>query len=203
MVASALVVFAGLFSLVLAAVWLLAKLADAIHRLGKRGPIRKFKTTPPKTLTPFSGKVYVIDGDTIEVKRTRIRLFGMDAPELSQYGGKKARSHLIRLAGGRLVRVEPVVTDCYGRIVAKVWMEEIDLSDRIVRDGFAVATSTWNSDYNSAELEARRYRRGLWADNPDRGISDPAAHRRWKALEEDSPGVLRVDTNVVDLPRSR
>jgi endonuclease YncB( thermonuclease family) len=95
------------------------------------------------------------------------------------------------------------VTDCYGRIVARVWMEEIDLSDRIVRDGFAVATSKWNSDYDSAELDARRHRRGLWADNPDRGISDPAAHRRWKALEEDRPGVARAPSNVVDLPRSR
>jgi endonuclease YncB( thermonuclease family) len=101
------------------------------------------------------------------------------------------------------VRVEPVVTDCYGRIVARVWMGEIDLSDRIVRDGFAVATSKWNTDYDSAELEARRYRRGLWADNPDRGISDPAAHRRWKALEEGRSGVARVASNVVELPRSR
>lgn len=203
MVASALVVFAGLFSLVLAAVWLLSRLAGAIHGLGRRAPVRKIKTARPKTLTPFSGKVYVIDGDTIEVKRTRVRLFGMDAPELSQDGGRKARSYLIRLAGGKPVRVEPVVTDCYGRIVARVWMETIDLSDRIVRDGFAVATSKWNTDYDSAELEARRYRRGLWADSPDRGISDPAAHRRWKAREEDRPGGSRVDTNVVDLPRSR
>jgi endonuclease YncB( thermonuclease family) len=203
MVVTALVIFGGLVALVLAAAWLLARLLPAIRRRVAPRQVRTVSTAAPKALTPFTGQVHVIDGDTIVVNRTRIRLFGMDAPELSQHGGRRAQSHLILLAGGKLVRVEPVVTDCYGRIVARVWMEEVDLSDRIVRDGFAVATSKWNSDYDSAELEARRYRRGLWADNPDRGISDPAAHRRWKAIEEDRAGVSRAAANVVDLPRSR
>ena len=52
----------------------------------------------------------------------RVRLFGIDAPELTQRGGWKARGALIGLAGGHEVAVEPVDLDCYGRIVARVWL---------------------------------------------------------------------------------
>ena len=85
---------------------------------------------------------------------------------------------MIGLAGGREVAVEPVAVDCYGRIVARVWLGETDLSERMVRDGFARGISDWCTDYSAAEFEARRQRRGLWATV---GIADPAAHRRWKA----------------------
>jgi endonuclease YncB( thermonuclease family) len=102
----------------------------------------------------------------------------MDAPELTQPGGWKARSHLIGLAGGREVAVEPVALDCYGRIVARVWLGSIDLSERMVRDGFARGINDWQTDYGSAEFYARRRQQGLWAGP---GISDPAAHRRSKS----------------------
>ena len=102
----------------------------------------------------------------------------MDAPELTQRGGYKARSHLIHLAGGQKIRVVPVCLDCYGRTVARVWYGDIDLSERMVRDGYARATSKWNSDYDAAEFQARGERRGLWSRDPVGGIGDPAAHRR-------------------------
>ena len=68
----------------------------------------------------------------VDVGQARVRLFGMDAPELDQYGGYKAKSHLIRLAGGRQVSVQPVDVDCYGRIVAVVRCGEVDLSRQMV-----------------------------------------------------------------------
>ena len=105
----------------------------------------------------------------------------MDAPELSQRGGYKARAHLIRLAGGREVSVAPVDVDCYGRIVARVRCGESDLSKRMVEDGFARAMTDWHLDYALAEWRARRKRRGLWVDDPKGGIGDPAAHRRAEA----------------------
>lgn len=135
----------------------------------------------PQKLNSYRGRVYVIDGDTIEVNRSRVRLFGMDAPELSQRGGGKAKSHLISLAGGKAVRVEPVTVDCYGRIVARVWLGDVDLSGAMVRDGYAVAMGNWHRDYVASEREARAARRGLWAFDPRHGINDPAAHRRREA----------------------
>jgi endonuclease YncB( thermonuclease family) len=127
------------------------------------------------TLHPFTGRVFVIDGDTVSVSGRRVRLFGMDAPELDQFGGLKAKGHLIRLAGGRTVRAEPRDIDCYGRTVARLWRGDVDLSAQMVLDGFAVATVRWHRDYEHHEHDARRNRRGLWAYGR---IGDPAAHRR-------------------------
>ena len=106
---------------------------------------------------PFTGRVFVIDGDTApRPQDARVRLLGIDAPELTQRGGWKARSHMIGLAGGREVAVEPVDVDCYGRIVARVWLGPTDLSERMVRDGFARGLDDWCADYAAAEFDARR-----------------------------------------------
>jgi endonuclease YncB( thermonuclease family) len=141
-------------------------------------PVPAPPAMPAPNMATFAGPVWIVDGDSVEVNRARIRLFGMDAPELSQRGGYKARAHLIRIAGGKTVRVVPMATDRYGRIVARVWLGETDLSARMVRDGFAVAMRRWHADYVEAESQARRDRAGLWADDPVQGISVPAAHRR-------------------------
>jgi endonuclease YncB( thermonuclease family) len=161
------------------AVFLAPRLLAAVRRAARSTSTAR--RTLARDLAPFAGRVWVIDGDTLWVKHTRVRMFGIDAPELSQYGGYNARSHLIRLAGGKDVRVHPVAIDCYGRTVARVWCGDIDLSDRMVRDGFARATSRWNSDYDAVESQARRQRCGLWCGNPVSGIGDPAAHRRWRS----------------------
>ena len=135
------------------------------------------------TPRPFTGRAWIIDGDTLTVERHRIRLFGIDAPELDQDGDHKSKAWLIRLARKGQVKVEPLCFDCYGRIVAKVWHGDVDLSERMVLDGFAVAMSGWHRDYNAAELEARSGNRGLWASG---GISEPADHRR---RQRQNPGV--------------
>ncbi len=172
----------GIALVILFVPWLLKRLYAAAARCLER--FSSSARPPVLDLAPFEGRVWVIDGDTLSVQGTRVRMFGIDAPELSQYGGYKARSHLIRLAGGRQVRVHPVDIDCYGRIVARVWCGDIDLSDRMVRDGYAVAMSRWNSDYDAAEFQARRQQFGLWRGDPVLGIGDPAAHRRWKGRAE-------------------
>jgi endonuclease YncB( thermonuclease family) len=152
--------------------------AKASPSATRRSPRVEIPAAPVEVPAPFRGKAYVIDGDTIEVNRVRIRLFGMDAPELSQAGGYKARSHMIRLAGGREVDVLPCAIDCHGRTVARVVVDRIDLSERMVLDGFAVAMRRWHRDYVEAEEMARDNRQGLWRRDPVNGIGDPAAHRR-------------------------
>jgi endonuclease YncB( thermonuclease family) len=95
--------------------------ASAITRLQTRKePTAPSAPTISRPPAPFTGRVWVVDGDTVKVGKHRVRLFGMDAPEMDQRGGAKAKSNLIRLAGGAEVRVEPLTMDCYGRVVAKV-----------------------------------------------------------------------------------
>ena len=154
--------------------WLLFRAFPQGRRLLRRW-IRLVRRSRPR---PFVGQAWIVDGDTLDVGQARVRLFDIDAPELSQRGGYKARAHLIRLAGGREVSVSPVDVDCYGRIVARVRCGETDLSRRMVEDGFARAMTAWHLDYTLSERRARRRRRGLWSDDPNGGIGDPAAHRR-------------------------
>lgn len=64
----------------------------------------------------------VIDGDTIETKsrKTSIRIQGLDTPERGQPGYSEAKKALTKLLKDEKVTVEPVATDTFGRIVAKV-----------------------------------------------------------------------------------
>lgn len=102
----------------------------------------------PKALTqlatgeicaPFSGKCMVIDGDTIIVKKQRIRLFGIDAPELEHPWGKKSKWTLIGLCKGKVITIEPRDHLSYDRIVAKCLLPDgTDLSAEMVRRGMAI-----------------------------------------------------------------
>jgi endonuclease YncB( thermonuclease family) len=153
-------------------------LAPFRPRMPRRGP----RLVPPRPApfdpSPFFGRCWVVDGDSLEVDGKRIRMFGIDAPELSQDGGQAAKRHLIGVVARQKVRVVPRCIDCYGRIVARVWLGEIDLSDRMVRDGYAVAMPQFSRDYLPAERDARQKRRGRWHDDPVNGITDPTEHRR-------------------------
>jgi endonuclease YncB( thermonuclease family) len=144
--------------------------------------------TSPHVPAPFTAKAHVVDGDSIcfDRGRVRVRLFGIDAPEMSQFGGKAARGHLIRMIGGQRVTIRPVDIDHYGRIVARVQCAGSDVCLAMVRDGYAVAMVAFSREYVAVEMDARRARRGLWKASAEWGIQCPSRHRRterWKAGE--------------------
>jgi endonuclease YncB( thermonuclease family) len=133
--------------------------------------------TSAKPNSAVTAKAYIIDGDTIAVKGRRVRLHGIDAPEMDQRGGAAARAHLFKLIAGRAVTVFPIDVDLHGRTVARVEVAGIDICGAMVTDGFAVAYSRYSTRYVEAERAARAARRGLWAECPFTGIKSPAAHR--------------------------
>lgn len=121
-----------------------------------------------------AGPARVIDGDTFSVGIERVRLWGVDAPEGRQvcqnaqgqgYAcGDAARDQLVGLIGGRAVRCEVRDRDPYGRAVARCLAGSTDLGEAMVRAGWAVDYVQFSRGaYASAEVEARRSRRGLWA----------------------------------------
>lgn len=124
----------------------------------------------------FSAEAFVIDGDTIAVGEARVRLFGIDAPELAQLGGAEARDHLRSLIGEEQVEIHPVEIDRYGRTVARVFRNGQDLGEAMVRDGYAVVPRGYSRGYLRFEKTARRTRAGLWGSHG--GIADPASFRR-------------------------
>ena len=131
------------------------------------------------SLTPaeeFSGKVVgVSDGDTITVLRNRtpikVRLHGIDCPEIGQDFGSRAKAFTSELVFGQVVKVVPWDTDRYGRTVADVILADGRiLNHELVRAGLAWWYRKYAPDIGTlAELEAaaRDAKRGLWSQpNP-------------------------------------
>ena len=116
----------------------------------------------------------VIDGDTIWHDGQKIRLVGIDAPEIDTADGLRAKKHLQGLIAGRPIRVLPRGHDQYGRLLAVLWTGKGDVCRAMVAAGYAVA-SRYETQYARSMREAERAKRGLWRHGP---IADPAAHRR-------------------------
>lgn len=66
----------------------------------------------------ITGKAWVIDGDTIVVHGTHIRLWGIDAPEMDTKAGRYAKSFLMKFIARQPVACEAKDRDRYGRVVA-------------------------------------------------------------------------------------
>lgn len=116
--------------------------------------------------------VGVSDGDTLTVlcarnERKKVRLAEIDAPEKRQAFGDAAKRFCSSLAYDRDVVVVERDTDRYGRLVAQVLLPDgRSLNRELVAAGYAWWYKQYSKDKSLGELEAeaRRERRGLWAE---------------------------------------
>ena len=131
----------------------------------------------PRTLVAKVERVS--DGDTITAitsnqTRLRIRLLGIDAPELphgtkpGQPYGEESRDYLDQLIGGKTVRVDAYGPDKYKRVLAVVWDEQINVNLVVVAMGYAemyrnAPCQVYCRELEDAEAKARRDRVGIWA----------------------------------------
>ena len=120
------------------------------------------------------GQASVVDGDTLEIHGTRIRLWGVDAPESRQLCrgadsnlyrcGAKAANDLDFFIARRPVNCTPVAEDQYGRTVATCSVGGADIGEWLVRNGLALDWPQYSKGkYASAQREADRSGRGMWA----------------------------------------
>ena len=121
---------------------------------------------------PISGPAVVIDGDSLEIGSTSIRLFGVDAFEGRQTChrngadwrcGEAAADKLTELVGNSRVECTQRDIDSYGRTVARCTVGTTDLAAELARAGLALAYRQYSDDYIDEEAEARTSRRGAWA----------------------------------------
>jgi micrococcal nuclease len=146
-------------------------------RTGRAPPIA---TTPAATVVPVTK---VTDGDTIHVvyggKDERVRLIGIDTPEVSWYGGhggcfgEEAGLYLRGRLDGRSVRLEfdAELRDRYDRLLAYVFLGDELVNLTLVEQGYArddrVPPDTARANvFAAAEREAKRAGRGLWSACP-------------------------------------
>lgn len=110
----------------------------------------------------------VQDGDTVVLTDgRRIRLYGIDAPEMRQNYGIDAKMYLERLVRNRDVSVTVRARDLYGRTVAELHYGKASVGEALVRAGYAWwyrSLAKKEKALEQAENEARTKRAGLWAD---------------------------------------
>ena len=131
---------------------------------------------------------FVHDGDTVTCideanHPQKIRLVGIDSPELNQPFGREASNALQqKLVGGR-VRVDGNARDQHGRLLGTLWVDERNINRELVNDGWAWVFGGFNPDPEllDAETAARKAHRGLWSDphaqTPSDWRRDHPSHR--------------------------
>jgi micrococcal nuclease len=116
--------------------------------------------------------VRVLDGDTIELEDgNRVRLFGIDAPEIGEKFSQEARLALERMVLGKRVTIEKDPTkdkDKYGRLLRYVFVDGKIVNCEILRLGLAKNLAKRESKYDCfwrAEEEAREKKLGIWSSS--------------------------------------
>jgi endonuclease YncB( thermonuclease family) len=133
---------------------------------------RVSRVLPAEVPGDIVGKAWVIDGDTVDIARSRIRLQGIDAPENDQTCtdagnrawpcGRAAAHELIEFIAGRPLKCESSGLDRYRRVLAVCALPDgSDVNAWMVRQGWALAY--YSAAYRSEEAEAQAAKRGVWA----------------------------------------
>ena len=128
----------------------------------------------------IQGKVKVVDGDTIKIKNDRIRLSGIDAPELNQlcskvflslfsisfnkkYScGKISTEKLKRLLKNEIILCKVENIDRYKRKLATCYKDKLNINSWLVRNGYALAYVKYSKKYVLQEKEAEKDKLGIW-----------------------------------------
>ena len=149
--------------------------------------IRMFGSALPERL---HGRATIIDGDSLLIDGYRIRITGLDAPEIGQFCtaggrdvacGKAAKQALYDVVGNREIDCRVEDEDLYQRLLARCFVGDEDIGERQVSAGWAVATE----DYHEAEAAARIAQSGIWSME----VIDPADWREQNDRSKNRQGL--------------
>ena len=133
--------------------------------------------------TEIFGTAKIIDGDTVHINTKKIRLEGIDAPEIKQrckkpflkisifigfefsknYScGVTSKIKLINKINNSKIKCISSSKDRYKRYLAICYKDKINLNKWMVRNGYAVAYKRYSKDYVKDEEFAKENKLGLW-----------------------------------------
>jgi micrococcal nuclease len=142
----------------------------------------------PNTEQEFTARIIaVLDGDTVLVRRegglVKIRLAEIDAPEKAQSFGETSRRSLSDMVRGKQVGIVSQAMDQYGRMVAHLTINGLDVNAEQIRRGMAWEYSSHHSNKALVALqsEAKQAPRGLWKQD------HPMPPWKWRKLHPLTP----------------
>jgi endonuclease YncB( thermonuclease family) len=115
----------------------------------------------------------VIDGDTFEtVTGEKVRLIGINCPELTDIFGEEARIYLSQIIEGQTIDlISDNISndrDRYGRLLRYIVLNGVDINKQMILDGYAFAYLKYHfekeNEYKQAQLTAQKYNTGIWGN---------------------------------------
>ena len=119
----------------------------------------------------IEGKAIIIDGDTIHVNKNKIRLHGIDAPEIYQTCtidnkiwncGTESSIALESFILGKDVYCEIIGVDQYKRFIGICFANKININQYMVQNGWAIAYRYYSHDFIADEEIAKNNKSGIW-----------------------------------------
>lgn len=164
-----------------------------------------FVSASPAAAFDADGIATAIDADTLDVVGgPRVRLFGIDAPEVGQRCegpdgrewrcGIEARNRLADLVDGKQVRCAGDAFDGYRRLLARCTVGGVEVNALLIREGLAWAFVKYSSAYVDLETTARANHLGIW-----NGTAQPAWEYRagrWEVAAATAPQGCPIKGNV-------
>ncbi|MCX5581744.1 thermonuclease family protein [Kaistia terrae] len=145
-----------------------------------------------------------IDGDTLRVDGTTIRIFGIDAPEAGQKCRKPGRGtwrcgqEAIAAMEGAVAEGNVTCVDrgkeIYGRALGVCKVAGLDLGRLMVKEGMAWAFRRYSNDYAETENQARAAGVGVWEQESETPW-DYRAHR-WEVAKQEAPNGCPIKGNI-------
>lgn len=150
----------------------------------------------------------IIDGDTFETETgEKVRLVGINAPEISDIFGQEAKQYLSYLIENKTVDLQHDIIsndrDRYQRLLRYVILDGVDINMKMISDGFAFASLKYkfskSIDYEHAQLEARETNKGIWGDSKKVTIIKEQAKKETSFWKDLSPKAYFVGSLVIIL----
>lgn len=114
---------------------------------------------------------YVSDGDTIRAisnktgAKVKIRLYGIDAPEITQEYGLESKEYLLGLIKDKSIIVKGNTYDKYGRLLGTIYISNTNVNESMVKSGNAWWYEKFdakNTKVRDMQIKAKESKLGLW-----------------------------------------
>ena len=150
----------------------------------------------------------VIDGDTFETETgEKIRLIGINAPEISDIFGQEAKQYLSDLIQNKNVDLQTdnisKDRDRYQRLLRYIILDGVDINKKMVSDGYAFAYLKYHfsksTDYEQAQILSREANNGIWGDSKKETIINEQEKKETTFWQDLSPKAYFVGSLVLIL----